>query len=102
SIVTLLMLIPEMRGCVFKTDKKLLSTMFSYSFPIFVANVSFIINEHIDKILMPSLLPEEIGQRDVGIYAAVAKIAIFLSLFVQSFRLGAEPFFFSYAKNSNA
>src|SRR5690606_2102563 len=29
-------------------------------------------------------------------------IAVFLSIFVQAFRLGAEPFFFSHSKNPNA
>jgi O-antigen/teichoic acid export membrane protein len=38
----------------------------------------------------------------VGIYGMCAKIAIFLSIFVNAFRLGAEPFFFSHAKNKNA
>jgi len=39
---------------------------------------------------------------DVGIYGACAKIAVFLSVFVNAFRLGAEPFFFNHAKNKNA
>ncbi|KGE14099.1 polysaccharide biosynthesis protein [Sphingobacterium deserti] len=102
STVTLVMLVPEMRGFRFQWDKGMLQSMLSYSFPIFVANISFIINEHLDKILMPNLLPEQIGERDLGIYGAIAKIAVFLSIFVQAFRLGAEPFFFSYAKHENA
>ena len=32
----------------------------------------------------------------------MSKIAVFLSIAIQAFRLGAEPFFFSYAKNENA
>ncbi|MGO1243488.1 MAG: lipopolysaccharide biosynthesis protein [Sphingobacterium sp.] len=102
SFITLLLLIPEMRSFTLQIDKVLMQKMFNYSFPVFVANVSFIVNEHLDKILMPSLLPEGIGERDLGIYGAIAKIAVFLSIFVQAFRLGAEPFFFSYAKNGNA
>ena len=38
----------------------------------------------------------------MGIYGACCKIAIFLSIFIQAFRLGAEPFFFSHAKNKNS
>ncbi len=102
SVVTLLMLMREMKGIKLRMNIAMVRSMLSYSFPIFVANVSFIINEHLDKILMPSLLPEQIGERDLGIYGAIGKIAIFLSIFVQAFRLGAEPFFFSYAKNENA
>src|SRR5690606_2604229 len=42
------------------------------------------------------------GAWDLGIYGAVAKIAVFLNLFITAFRLGAEAFFFSYAKNENS
>lgn len=102
STVTLFMLVPEIKTFNFKIDKVLLADMFRYSFPILIANISFIINENLDKILMPELLPKNIADRDVGIYGAIAKIAVFLSIFVQAFRLGAEPFFFSYAKNDNS
>lgn len=102
SVLTLVMLFPEWRSFHFRMDKKLMKSMFSYSFPILLANLSFIVNEHLDKILMPTLLPDNIGERDLGIYGAISKIAVFLSIFVQAFRLGAEPFFFSYAKNENA
>ncbi|MDH5828279.1 oligosaccharide flippase family protein [Sphingobacterium sp. SG20118] len=102
STLTLLMLLPEIRTFSFKVDKVLLGDMFRYSFPILIANISYIINENLDKIMMPELLPKDIADRDVGIYGAIAKIAVFLSIFVQAFRLGAEPFFFSYSKNENS
>jgi len=54
-----------------------------------------------DKILLGQLLPGD-AARDVGVYGACAKIAVFLSVFVNAFRLGAEPFFFNHAKNKNA
>src|SRR5690606_39281603 len=54
------------------------------------------------KIFLSKLLPEDISQVAIGTYGAVQKIAIFLSIFVQAFRLGAEPFFFSHAKNPNS
>lgn len=102
SIVTLLMLLPQIIRFKFSLDKKLFWDMVCYSFPILIANISFIINEHVDKTLIPRLLPAGVGDKDLGIYSAVSKIAIFLSIFVQAFRLGAEPFFFSYANNVNA
>ncbi|MFD1769552.1 lipopolysaccharide biosynthesis protein [Sphingobacterium suaedae] len=102
SAVTLLLLLPQLKGFSFKPEKQLILKMLSYSFPILVANVSYIINENLDKIVLPMYLPKDIGDRDLGIYGAVGKLAMFLSIFVQAFRLGAEPFFFSYAKNANA
>ena len=103
SVLTLFLLLPELRQFRPKVDLSLLSSMVRYSWPILVANISFIITELIDKILLiPRLLPAEQAATDLGIYGAVSKLAIFLSIAVQAFRLGAEPFFFSYAKNSNA
>lgn len=102
SVVTFLTLIPEFSKLQLKFDKKLFANMFSYSWPILVANLSFIVNENLDKIVLKDLLPADIANGEVGIYGAVCKIAIFLSIFITAFRLGAEPFFFSHAKNKNA
>jgi O-antigen/teichoic acid export membrane protein len=80
----------------------MIGQMLSYSWPVLIANISFIINENIDKIFLGRLLPEAISQQEVGIYGACCKLAIFLSIFIQAFRLGSEPFFFSHAKTANA
>ncbi|WP_443944962.1 polysaccharide biosynthesis C-terminal domain-containing protein [Pedobacter sp. AW1-32] len=102
SIVTLLYLLPEFLKLQLRFDRKLFGDMFSYSWPILVANLSFIVNENLDKIVLQKLLPVDIANGEVGIYGAVCKIAIFLSIFITAFRLGAEPFFFSHAKEKNA
>ena len=102
SLLVLLLLLPELAKIRLRPDGALLREMFAYSFPILIANISFIINEYLDKLMIPKLLPGEQGISDNGIYGAVSKIAVFLSIAVQAFRLGAEPFFFSYAKNENA
>lgn len=102
SAVTLLMLLPEFTKIQLKFDTPLFKKMYAYSWPVLVANLSFTINESLDKIVMNKLLPPEIADGEVGIYGAVCKIAIFISIFITAFRLGAEPFFFSYAKQENA
>ena len=102
SAVTLLMLLPELLEVRLKPDGRMLKEMLVYSVPVLFANISFIINENVDKIFLGTLLPADIGQQQVGIYGACAKLAVFLSIFVQAFRLGAEPFFFSHANNKNA
>ena len=102
SVITLFLLLPEFLQLKLRFDVVLAKDMLLYSFPILIANISFIINENVDKIFMGHLLPETSAERDVGIYAACAKIAIFLNIFVQAFRLGAEPFFFSHANSKNA
>lgn len=102
STVTLLLLIPELLQLRLQVDRPLLKSMLLYSFPIMVANISFIINENLDKMFFPRLIPGERGEVELGIYGAVAKLAIFLQLFVTAFRLGAEPFFFAFSKNEHA
>lgn len=102
SILTFLLLLPELIKVRFKLDIPMLASMYSYSWPVLIANLSFIVNENLDKLLLGKLLPEKVGLTEVGIYGGCAKISLFLSIFVQAFRLGAEPFFFSHAKNKNA
>ncbi len=62
-----------------------------------------IINETIDRIMLKRILIDMKGKEEalaqVGIYGAVYKIAILLSLFVQAFRYAAEPFFFAREKD---
>ena len=101
SVVTLILLLPELLKLSFDFDRSMLWNMYAYSWPVLIANMSYLVNENSDKILLGKLLPVN-SLSDVGIYGACAKISIFLSIFVNAFRLGAEPFFFSHAKNKNA
>lgn len=102
NALTLLMLLPELLKLSLAFDTKLLKEMTVYSLPILIANLSFIVNETSDKIFVREIIGGELGDHEAGIYGAVAKIAIFLSIFIQSFRLGAEPFFFSHSGNKNS
>ena len=102
SFITFLMLLPELLELRIKFDGPMFKDMLIYSWPILIANLSYIINENLDKILLGKLLLVNISEHDVGVYSGCAKISIFLSIFIQAFRLGAEPFFFSHAKNKNS
>ena len=102
SVITLIMLLPELKKISFELDVTMFKEMLLYSWPMLVANLSYIVNENFDKILLGKLLPANISEHDLGVYSACARLSIFLSLFNQAFRMGAEPFFFSNAKNKNA
>jgi O-antigen/teichoic acid export membrane protein len=99
SIFTILLLLPEILKLQLKFNGTMFKEMFVYSWPVLIANISFIINESLDKAMLKQML---LNDQQVGIYGMCARIALFLSIFVQAFRLGAEPFFFSHAKNKNA
>jgi O-antigen/teichoic acid export membrane protein len=102
SILTIVLLLPEVLKLRLKFDGTMFKDMFVYSWPVLIANISFIINESVDKAMLKQMLPAAISDQQVGIYGTCAKIALFLSLFIQAFRLGAEPFFFSHSKNKNS
>ena len=101
SAVTLLLLLPQLLKIRFDFDVAMLLNMYRYSWPVAIATLSYTINENFDKVMLGKLLPGD-SLNAVGTYGACAKIAVFLSIFVNAFRLGAEPFFFSHAKNKNA
>ena len=102
SIVTLIILLPELLKLQLRFDSVMFKDMLIYSWPMLIANLSYIVNENFDKLLLGKLLPANISEHEVGVYSACARLSIFLSLFIQAFRMGAEPFFFSHAKNKNA
>jgi len=102
SFITLLLLLPELIQLQIKFDRSMFKGMALYSGPILIANLSYLVNENLDKILLGKLLPANISEHEVGVYAACARLSIFLSLFNQAFRMGAEPFFFSHAGTKNA
>lgn len=98
SIITLLLLSPYF----FKTKLQFSITIFkqllNYGWPIMVAGLAYVINENFDKWLLPEMLGKDIN----GAYSGCYKIAVFMTIFIQAFRLGAEPFFFNHAKELNA
>jgi len=60
--------------------------------------LAFVINEQLDKLLINNFEGKDMG----GAYAGCYKLAVFMTIFIQAFRLGAEPFFFNQAKEKNA
>ena len=72
--------------------------MLRYGAPIMIAGLAFVVNENLDKLL----IRHYIDDATMGAYSGCYKLAVFMTLFVQAFRLGAEPFFFKYAKQKDA
>ena len=102
SGATLLMVLPLYFKIKFQFDIALWKQMMRYAFPVLIAGIAFSINEVFDKILLDYLLPDDIAESEVGVYAACYKLGVFMTLFATAFRLGIEPFFFNHAKENNA
>ncbi len=103
SIVTFLMLIPEMIKSVWIFDKLLWRQMMIYAFPLLIAGLAGMTNETIDRILLKHLLPQNLNvSAEIGLYGAFYKLSILIVLFIQTFRFAAEPFFFAQEKEKNS
>lgn len=102
SGITLLLLVPLYFKIGIRFNIVLWKQMLKYAFPVLIAGIAFSINEAFDKILLKYLLPQDIAETEVGVYAACYKLGVFMTLFATAFRLGIEPFFFNHAKETNA
>ncbi len=102
SLLTLIVLMPHYFRIGWNFDRGLWSRIMRYAIPVLIAGMAFAINEIFDRILLEKLLPPDIAEAEVGVYSACYKLALFMTLYATAFRLGIEPFFFSYAKNESA
>ncbi len=98
SAVTFLILLPYFFRMKANFSLPILKKMWAYGWPVMVASLAFVINENLDKLLLKDMLSDEI----MGAYAGCYKLAVFMTIFVQAFKLGAEPFFFNQAQQKNA
>lgn len=101
SAAQVILLFPEIFGVKYKFDKALWKRMMIYALPLLIFGLAGTINEALDRILLKYLLPEN-AMSQLGIYGAVYKISIIMTIFIQAFRYAAEPFFFAQAANKDA
>lgn len=102
SIVTVILLIPQF-NIKFNFDKTLWKELFIYGLPLLFAGLAGMVNETADRVMLKYLLPTGTNvMAETGIYGACYKISIIMTIFIQTFRYAAEPFFFNHSKNKNA
>ncbi len=104
SLVTFLLLYKEWNSWRFAFDLPLWRRIFAYSSPMIIIGLGGMVNETIDRIMLRKLVPlsELQAKIEVGNYSADYKIAIFITLFIQAFKMSAEPFFFSRSTENDA
>ncbi|WP_299127098.1 oligosaccharide flippase family protein [uncultured Winogradskyella sp.] len=98
SIAVLILVTPYFFKTKWSFDTKILKQLLNYGWPIMIAGFAFVINENLDKWMLPQIEGEFIN----GAYSACYKLAVFMTLFIQAFRMGAEPFFFNHSDKENA
>lgn len=100
SLSMLLVLSKEVFSLKFRFDAKLWRQMIIYASPLIIVGLGGMINETFDRIFLKAWLPGTPKENAVqtGIYSACYKLSMLITLFVQAFKLGAEPFFFKQAE----
>ena len=104
SIFTLLLLWKEFAAFKWQFNKPLWREMIVYTAPLLIVNFGGVINETFDRIMLGWWSPaigETAKHAEVGTYGACYKLSILITLFIQAFRMGAEPFFFKQSTGEN-
>jgi O-antigen/teichoic acid export membrane protein len=102
SLVTLLLLSPEIFRVRYVFDSPLWKRMMRYALPLLLAGLAGMVNETLDRILLTHMLPGKEAMVQTGIYGACYKVSIIMTIFIQTFRFAAEPFFFSHSKEKDS
>ena len=85
-----------------KVNSRLVKEMLVYAFPLLIAGFAGMINETLDRAILKYLVTDKTtALHQLGIYSACYKLSIIMTLFVQTYRYAAEPFFFSQQKKKN-
>ena len=103
SLLTLALLLPGTLRIRLRLDSVLWKEMIRYAMPLMIAGFAGMVNESIDRLMIPRLVADKASAMEqLGIYGACYKLSIIMTLFVQTFRFAAEPFFFSQSTKENA
>ena len=104
SFVTLLLLSKELLAFKLSFNPVVWKAIMLYSLPLIIVGFGGVINETFDRIMLGWWAPvhgADAAKNEVGIYSACYKLSILISLFIQAFRFGAEPFFFKQSEGAN-
>ncbi|HTN05256.1 lipopolysaccharide biosynthesis protein [Agriterribacter sp.] len=103
SAFAVLLLWSEFRLIRWHFNVKLWKEIMIYSLPMLIVGFGGMINETMDKLMLGWWGVPATGdiKVEIGTYGACYKLAILITVFIQAFRLGAEPFFFKQASGEN-
>ncbi len=102
SLFTLVLLLPEIISVRLVFDSAIWKRMIAYSMPLLVAGLAGMVNETLDRVLLSYMLPGKQALVQIGIYSACYKVSIIMTIFTQTFRFAAEPFFFSRSQEKDS
>lgn len=104
NIVTLIILNRELRQIKLKFSFSLWKEVIRYSAPLIIVGLGGMINDVLSRLIYRHVvgLPEQLANREAGIFANIFRLALLTTIMIQAFRMAAEPFFFNQSKNQDA
>ncbi len=100
SVLTFGAILFTVNGVIPRVRRKVLLPILIYSMPLLLSGIAATATDFIDRQMIKYLIPDG-AMAQLGIYGAVVKIAVVMTLFTQMYRLAAEPFFLSNFKKSD-
>lgn len=104
SALSLLFLYKEFAAFKWIFDKALWKDVMRYSYPLVIVGFGGMINEMLSRVMYRKVLHLDpiTERRELGIFGANYKLAVLITIFIQIFRLAAEPFFFNQSTKEDA
>ena len=103
--LALLLLYKEFASFKFQFDGKLWRDIMHYSYPLIIVGFGGMINEMMSRVIYRKVIVETYAgqaEYELGIFGANYKLAVLITIFIQIFRMAAEPFFFNQSKSEGA
>jgi O-antigen/teichoic acid export membrane protein len=104
SIVTFLLLATELKDLKFEFNTRLWKEIMKYSYPLIIVGLGGMVNDVLSRLIYQQVvdLPAQEAKHELGIFANIYRLAVLITIMIQAFRMAAEPFFFSKAKDEDA
>lgn len=101
SFATIFFLLPLCGGIRPRISRQVLGPIMIYSMPLLVSGIAGTANEYIDRQMIKYLMPADISMAALAQFGAVSKLGVILMLFLQMYRMGAEPYFLGSFKGND-
>jgi O-antigen/teichoic acid export membrane protein len=104
SIITFILLWKEWSLKLKDFSSALWKEVMRYSYPLIIVGFGGMINEMLSRLVYQHVvnIPPQEAKEQLGIFGANYRLAVLITIFIQMFRMAAEPFFFNQSKETNA
>jgi O-antigen/teichoic acid export membrane protein len=104
SAIKMLLLWKEFSEFKIRFDSTLWKDVIRYGAPLLIVGMGGMINEMLSRAFYQKILDDDpaVETFELGVFGANYRLAILVTIFIQMFKMAAEPFFFSQSKNEGA